>query len=427
MEGMSADLPAQTLRRPRSGRMLGGVAAGLAQGFGVKVGPVRLAFAAFGLLGVGLALYLWLWLTVPSGDASGPPPALARLAPRLRDPARARPVLRLAAGIVLLVVAGLVALTVAGHPMPAQLLLPALALAGGVALAWSQLDQADPGVKRGPVSWLRLCGALGLVVVAVTLLVTRGRDWESVQAALLAGLAVLAGVVLVLAPWGLRLLRALGDQRAATAREAERADIAAHLHDSVLQTLAVIRARAEDAPVVRRLARAQERELREWLYQDRPEPGVSLAAELRSIAGEVEDLTGVEIGVVLVGDQPPTEPLEALVGATREALFNAARHGGPPVSLYAELSPRAVEIFVRDRGPGFDLASVPPDRLGVRESILGRVRRQGGAAEIRSRAGAGTEIRLRLGLGRANGNEAGPGAWAGPAAGAGANGKQEGT
>jgi phage shock protein PspC (stress-responsive transcriptional regulator) len=384
------------LRRPRAGRMLGGVAAGLAQAFGVKVSTARWAFVGFGVVGVGAALYLWLWLTVPSGDPAAPPPALARLAPRLRDPARARPALRLAAGLALLGVAGLVALAAAGRPLPAQILLPALGLVGGVGLAWSQLDQADPGAKRGPVSWLRLFGALGLVVVAVTLLVTRGSDWDSVLAAFLAGLAVLAGVVLVLAPWGLRLVHALGDQRVATAREAERADIAAHLHDSVLQTLAAIRARATDAPQVRRLARAQERELREWLYQDRPEPGLSLAAELRGIAGEVEDLTGVEIGVVLVGDRAPTERLEALVGATREALFNAARHGAAPVSLYAELSPRAAEIFVRDRGGGFDLATVPPDRLGVRESILGRVRRHGGSAEIRSGPGAGTEVCLKL-------------------------------
>jgi signal transduction histidine kinase len=390
--------PAKPLRRPRQGRVFGGVAAGLAENLGVRVSAVRWAFMAFGLLGAGLVFYVWLWLTVPSADESRPPPALARLAPRLNEPARARPVAQLVGGLALLVVAGLIAAALAGAPVPLQWLMPALVLAAGVWLAWSQLEKADQGTRRGPISWLRLSGALALVVVAVTLLFTYGTGARSVLAVLAGGLAVLAGVGLVLAPWGLRLINALGDQRAATAREAERADMAAHLHDSVLQTLAVIRSRAEDPALVRRMARAQERELRDWLYRDRPEPGVSLAAELRATAAEVEDLTGTEVGVVLVGDHQPTPQLEAVVGATREALLNAARHGAPPVSLYAELSPSAVEVFVRDRGPGFDLASVPADRLGVRESILGRVRRHGGTAQIRSNPGQGTEICLRLAL-----------------------------
>jgi signal transduction histidine kinase len=304
----------------------------------------------------------------------------------------------LAAGLALLATAGLVAAALVGAPVPLQWLIPALVLGAGVWLAWSQLDGADPGARRGAVSWLRLAGALALVVVAVTLLFTQGAAPRSVVAAIAAGLAVLLGVALVLAPWGLRLIGALGDQRAATAREAERADIAAHLHDSVLQTLAVIRLRADDPSTVRRLARAQERELREWLYQDRPAPGASLAAELRGIGGEVEDLTGVEVGVVLVGDHRPTPALEALAGAAREALLNAARHGAPPVSLYGAIGREQAEVFIRDRGAGFDLAGVPADRLGVRESILGRVRRHGGTAEIRSRPGNGTEIYLRLRL-----------------------------
>jgi signal transduction histidine kinase len=215
--------------------------------------------------------------------------------------------------------------------------------------------------------------------------------------ALLAGLAVLASVAVLLAPWWLRLWSALGSERAARAREAERADLAAHLHESVLQTLAVIRSQADDPDSVRRLARAQERELREWLYHDRPKPGESLAAELKTAAAEVEDASGVEVGVVIVGDRPPDEALGALVSAAREALLNATRHGAPPVSLYAEISPTKVEVFIRDKGDGFVLDQVPSDRLGVRESILGRVRRQGGQAEVTSKPGHGTEVRLSLG------------------------------
>ena len=213
----------------------------------------------------------------------------------------------------------------------------------------------------------------------------------------------------------------IGDERAARAREAERADIAAHLHDSVLQTLALIRARSSDADTVARLARAQERELREWLYDDRPSPGTSLAAELRGLVAEVEDgrvgrrsepigapvgapggPTGeadpgpVVVDVVVVGDCTPTQETAALLQATREALVNAVAHGGPPYSVYLEVSDAAVEVFVRDRGDGFDMEDVAPDRFGVRESILGRVQRRGGKAEIISRPGWGTEVRLRV-------------------------------
>jgi signal transduction histidine kinase len=221
-----------------------------------------------------------------------------------------------------------------------------------------------------------------------------------------ASLAVLVGFALVLAPWGLRLVRELGDERAARAREAERADIAAHLHDSVLQTLALIRSRSGDADAVARMARAQERELREWLYDDRRTPGTSLATELRSLVAEVEDgrvgkpaaddAAPVAVDVVVVGDCPPTGGATALLQATREALVNAVAHGKPPVTVYLEVSDAEISVFVRDRGEGFAMDDVAPDRFGVRESILGRVRRRGGTAEVTSRAGWGTEVRLRM-------------------------------
>ncbi|NKY39790.1 sensor histidine kinase, partial [Cellulomonas septica] len=198
----------------------------------------------------------------------------------------------------------------------------------------------------------------------------------------------------------LRLVRALGDERAARARESERADIAAHLHDSVLQTLALIRARADDAAEVARMARAQERELREWMYDERPAPGTSVAAVVKDVVAEVEDSrsgpTGdpVAIDVVVVGDRVPDADTEALVQATREALVNAVVHGRPPVSLYLEVRSDAVEVFVKDRGDGFDVDAIGPDRFGVRESIMGRVRRRGGTAEVTSRPGRGTEVHL---------------------------------
>jgi signal transduction histidine kinase len=360
----------------------------------------RWALVVAGLAGPGLVLYVWLWLTVPSADAatSAPPPALARLAPMLQDKEKREPLLQIAAGLVLLALAGLVAATALGAYVPWQWLVPTIALLGGLVLAWSQLERVDAGSKRGPVSWLRLIGAVALVLLGSVLLIGQGSSPSSLVVALAAGLVVLGGVALVAAPWWLRLINALGDQRAATARESERADIAAHLHDSVLQTLALIRTQADDPSNVRRLARAQERELRQWLYQDRAPSGQSLATALKDMAAEAEDVTGAEIGTVVVGDSPPTEPSMALIAATREALLNAIRHGSPPVSLYAEIAPGRAEVFVKDRGPGFDLGQVPSDRLGVRESIIGRIRRQGGTAEVVSRGGQGTEIRLTMPL-----------------------------
>jgi signal transduction histidine kinase len=391
--------PRPQLRRPVQGRKVAGVAAGLSEHLGISVKTLRWAFVISGVLLPGAVLYAWLWLTVPSADGkASKPPALTRLAPMLTDKNRRSHLFQLALGTVLLALAGLVAASAAGVRVPWQWLLPTAALLGGLVLAWSQLERVDADSRPGPVSRLRLAGAMVCVVIGVALLIGLGRGPASLFAALAAGVAVLGGVGLVLAPWWLRLIRALGDQRAATAREAERADIAAHLHDSVLQTLALLRNRADDPSAVRRLARAQERELRQWLYQDRPPSGQSLAAALKETAAEVEDLTGSEIGVVVVGDNPPTGAATALVGATREALLNAVRHGGAPVSLYAEIAPGQAQVFVKDRGPGFDLAAVPKDRLGVRESIIGRVRRQGGGAEVVSKPGAGTEIRLRMPL-----------------------------
>src|SRR5690606_28075252 len=159
----------------------------------------------------------------------------------------------------------------------------------------------------------------------------------------------------------------------------------------VLQTLALIRARSDRPDDVARLARAQERELREWLYDDHSTPGTSLAAELRGVVGEVEDAHGVAIETVVVGDLGPDAGTESLLQATREALLNAVVHGRPPVSLYLEVSPDAVEVFVRDHGDGFDLDAVPADRFGVRESILGRVRRRGGTASVHGLE-RGTEV-----------------------------------
>ncbi|WP_024287056.1 ATP-binding protein [Cellulomonas sp. KRMCY2] len=400
---MTARLP---LRRPPRGRLIGGVCVGLAAHLGVPVALVRLIMVLMvPWAGVGALLYVWFWVTVPVGDpveaaVQERPAALSRLAPRLREPGRRIPLTDIGIGLVLLVGAGLLIAVRAGVSIDYTWVVPTLIVLLGTALAWSQLDAVQRGRfllhagGRTPVSVLRLTGGTVLAGLGLFLLVGQNEPFDVLLRSAAAAVAVLVGAALVLAPWWLRLVRELGDERAARARESERADIAAHLHDSVLQTLALIRSRADQPDDVARLARAQERELREWLYDDRTTPDTSLAAGLRRVVAEVEDGRGAAVETVVVGDCEPHAGTEALLQATREALVNAVVHGRPPVSLYLEVGADQIEVFVRDRGDGFDLAAVPADRFGVRESIIGRLRRRGGTATVRSRADRGTEVYL---------------------------------
>ena len=373
------------------------------------------------LAGAGLVLYAFLWLSVPTGDPGDPrmtrPATLTRLARRqtLVEPGRRLPVTDIAVGLLLVVGAALLVASRLGANIDASWVLPALVVVAGLGLAWSQLDGAnrdrlrERAGGRTPVSVLRLIGGVLLAGVGVLLLLGegtgRGVEPDMFVQVVVASLAVLAGVGLVLAPWWLRLVRELGDERAARARESERADIAAHLHDSVLQTLALIRSRADDPTEVSRMARAQERELRAWLYDDRPAPGTSVAAALADVVAEIEDTRtwsggeAVTIDAVVVGDRVPDADTEALLQATREALVNAVAHGRPPVSLYLEVADDTVEVFVRDHGDGFDVEEIASDRFGVRESILGRVRRRGGTAKVTCREDRGTEVHLRVPVG----------------------------
>ncbi|HEY0217626.1 MAG TPA: PspC domain-containing protein [Cellulomonas sp.] len=407
------------LRRPDRGRLAGGVAAGVALHLGMPVRLVRVLFVLLTpLAGVGPLLYVFWWVTVPVGDPAAVaeaarPAALSRIArPQQGSEAVARlrrmPWTEIAVGVALLAGAVALFLSRGGAQIGGSWVVPLLLLVAGTALAWSQLDavqrERKAGSARRPVSLLRLLGGLVIAGVGVLLLVGQEAPPAALIQSTVAAVAVLAGVALVLAPWWLRLVRELGDVRTARARESERADIAAHLHDSVLQTLALIRARADDPTEVARMARAQERELRAWLYDDRPAPGTSVAAALAAIVAEIEDTrTGpdgeaVTIETVVVGDCEPEPSTDALLQATREALLNAVRHGRPPVSLYLEVGPGEVEVFVRDRGDGFDPDAVPQDRFGVRESILGRVRRRGGRASVVCKDGGGTEVRLQVPL-----------------------------
>lgn len=177
----------------------------------------------------------------------------------------------------------------------------------------------------------------------------------------------------------------------------------AHLHDGVLQTLALIQLHADDQQTVFSLARQQERELREWLYQERTTSDRSVNAGLKQVAAQVEDTHGKPIEVVTVGDAQPSAQTDALLDATQQALVNAVTHGGEPISVYCEASDKLVEVFVRDHGNGFDINAVPASRLGLRESIIGRVKRRGGTVEIVSRPDWGTEVRMHMPISAATG------------------------
>jgi len=216
--------------------------------------------------------------------------------------------------------------------------------------------------------------------------------------AVLTAVVVLIAVAFIFAPSWRRLARSLAAEQAERVRSQERADVGAHLHDSVLQTLALIQRSSEDPRRVAMLARTQERELRAWLAGEQQQrDGASLAEALKGAAAEVEAAAGGSLDVVTVGDCQLDEPAAAVLAAAREAMLNAAKFAvDGPVSVFAELSPARIGVFVRDRGPGFELASVPAQRRGVRESIVGRMRRAGGSASVRSNARAGTEVELVL-------------------------------
>ena len=304
-------------------------------------------------------------------------------------------------GGVMLVVGLAVVAQNAGLNARLGILLPLLVVAAGAVLAWSQLDDRQRGrwlggeSGTGRFSAARLVFGGVLALAGLVIMATRGRSLGAIWDIGAAVVAVLAGVALIAAPWGLRFWADLRHEQSELARATERADIAAHLHDSVLQTLALIQRKAEDPAAVIQLARAQERELRSWLYAGPTDSDATLAAAVAEVAHEVEDLHGIPVDVVSTGDRALDDGGQALTRAVREALLNAVRHGAPPVSLYLEVGPTGVEAFVRDHGPGFEPEDVPEDRLGVRQSILGRMDRHGGTARVR-RLEHGTEVVLTL-------------------------------
>ena len=268
-----------------------------------------------------------------------------------------------------------------------------ISIVSGITLVWSQ--------SREVRNWrsVRFIGAVlgGIALLSLGVVIVASRDNPPVILLRggLIGAALVAGVLFALVPMWLRTTKDLSQAQAQRVRDAERADIAAHLHDSVLQALTLIRASAEDPARVRAIALTEERELRAWLYTGHAQAADSLEAAVTEAVVGVESRYGVPISVVVVGDMRPGPGELALVAALAEASQNAVRHGAPPVSVYVEVRAHVVEAFIKDNGAGFDPAAIAPDRHGVRDSIVGRMRRAGGEATIRHLA-RGTEIALSV-------------------------------
>ncbi|KJL41022.1 ATP-binding protein [Microbacterium trichothecenolyticum] len=415
-------LPPAPVDRPPLRRVrdcaVSGVAAGLARHLGWPLWVVRTAFVALTVVwGAGALLYAWLWVFVPwddprppggaAGTAGGGDPTsagktdAATAAAHGHDvPTRRVPVAWLLTGAaiaVVLVTMAAIALFGAngvGRTSPpgwvgGVLLATALAVAAG---AWATLvDRRDPA--RGPrhENVVRIVVTAALILLLLTQLSALR---QTGIAGFVIALVPIAGILLVYSSILVDRWRELSGERVRRIREEQRAEMAAHLHDSVLQTLALIQNRAGASSEVARLARAQERELRAWLYDGDAPADSDLPTDLRDYAAALELDYPVRIDVVSAG-LPAERASGEVAAASREAMLNAARHAGGDVSVYIEGNANAVDVYVRDRGPGFDLDDVRDDRLGIRQSILGRMRRAGGSATVRRGAGGGTEVHLR--------------------------------
>jgi phage shock protein PspC (stress-responsive transcriptional regulator) len=406
----SASREPAALRRDVGTGIVAGVCAGLARRLRIDPIILRVAFVAAAVAGgTGVIIYGLAWLMIPDEEEPGGRTVVARLAGR-------RETWMVVGGSVLLLLSLLLLLREWGIWFSDGVVWPVLLAGAGAALIWRQSavaapadappaapERLRPSAPADPAPALRLprpelgpaAGGAALVVAAALVFLWLNNALAPARDVILAVVVVVAALTLILAPWWLRLVRGLSAERAERIRSQERAEVAAHLHDSVLQTLALMQKRAGDPREVAGLARRQERELRAWLNGGRPEPGDSLAVSLEAMAAEVEETHGVPVDVVAVGDAPLDARAQALVAAAREALVNAAKFAGDgPLSLYAEVDEQHAQVFVRDRGPGFDPEAVPADRRGVRESIVGRMERHGGRAVVHSTPGQGTEVEL---------------------------------
>lgn len=365
--------------RSTNDRVVAGVCAGLARAVGVDPPVVRIAAIVLGITGTGAILYLIGWLVLPSG-----------VTPEPEDTDASE--LRRGLGLGLIVLGVVLTQNALGLGFPPEVVWPVVVVGIGVGVVvW----QVQPQLEATRREALRIAAGIVVVGAGITALIAGNVSFEVVRSSLLATTLVLGGVALIVGPWMAVLVRERSEERRRRLHADARADMAAHLHDSVLQTFALIQ-RTDDPKVISQLARQQERELRRWLYADSDDPSATtLKNSVERVAGVVEDRFDVVVERVVVGDTALDTALEALIGAMGEAATNAAKWSGcDQVSVYAEVEDDGVRVFVRDTGVGFDPETVAEDRLGLRESIVGRMERVGGTVEIRSAPGAGAEVEL---------------------------------
>jgi signal transduction histidine kinase len=405
----SRNLTRADFTRPTEGRIVGGVSVGLADALGLDANVVRCGFVVLSVAsGLGVVLYAAAWAVMPGGEER-----------RIR---RSQPDPVATVAFAMVVLGGLLAVRAFGvwpgdlivWPLVAAMIgLALLAMHGAPSANGAELpdwpvlrnippDAADAmavlfGTRRG--AWARIIAGTICVAAGVAAFVLSVGSWRAMRGAIVASIAVVIGVAIVIGPGLSRLARAFVDERRDRIRAETRADMAAHLHDSVLQTLALVQRKANDPREVVRLARMQERELRDWLLRgEAPSTAsdASLGTALEAIAAAIETEHGLPVEVVRVRDCPG-EGMEPVLLAAREAILNAARHSGATsVAVYLEVEADKVTVFVRDRGRGFEQSEVPEDRGGITNSIVGRMHRAGGTAVVRSARDDGTEIELVL-------------------------------
>jgi signal transduction histidine kinase/phage shock protein PspC (stress-responsive transcriptional regulator) len=388
--------------RVASGAWLGGVCTGLAAHLGWPVLLIRaIVVALAGVQLVGAVVYAVLWLAMPIDRNPSAPgiDAATRTGMRTQTSVRSSDIgerlalLLLGVGVALLVQF----LVPSSQVVPFW---PMVVFAVGVALVWRQADSLMPRIGRRRRMRAVVQALLGIALIAsgIVLTVSRGFGIRALTTPQWIGVILFVVLLAVAAPWAFRTRTALTVAREQELLANARADVASHLHDSVLQTLALIQRQADDPKAVAALARKQERELRQWLYGESHDAD-TIKTALEAAAAEVEDDAGVSIDLVVVGDHELDVRMDALVRATREAMLNAAKHSGADrVDVYAEILDDVAEVYVRDRGQGFEVASVSDDRMGVRGSIVDRMARHDGTARIRSAPGEGTEVWLRMEL-----------------------------
>jgi signal transduction histidine kinase len=386
------DAGPHTFQRSDDGRVVAGVAAGFSRRHGVDPMVVRgalvvLTFAA----GLGLVLYAL------GAAVSEPAPAPGQSAEPSTpvDTRRNLAVALVAFGLMLLVRS-------TGLWLGDSVMLPLTVLAAGVVVLGLVRTEDDRATRlselmSGRHARVRIVMGAGLLVLGLISVGTVNRVSGTLRVGVFAAAASIVGLALLLGPWITRLAQSAAEERSDRIRAEEREAMAAHLHDSVLQTLALIQRNADDPRRTASLARQQEHELRAWLFGDTGPSAATLTGAMQAMAREVEQRHDVRIDLVMVGDAPLDELGSALVAAAREACVNAAQHSGDvSVSVYVEVTSDSIEAFVRDRGRGFDPSATVTDRHGITQSIEGRIERVGGTVEIDSSPGAGTEVLLRV-------------------------------